>query len=102
MGGRAGRASTRNGEAARLPSAGVMLRRLRQSSCSRPPSPRRAQPPRRRELMPGVTYEQTVQFTPHGPVVLHVITAPRPGDRRPLPTRPGARAAARSPAAASA
>ena len=30
------------------------------------------------ELMPGVTYETTVQFTPHGPVVLHVITAPKP------------------------
>jgi hypothetical protein len=32
------------------------------------------------ELMPGVTYEKTVEFTPHGAVVLHVITAPRPGD----------------------
>jgi hypothetical protein len=31
------------------------------------------------ELMPGVGYEKIVQFTPHGPVVLHVITAPRPG-----------------------
>jgi hypothetical protein len=31
------------------------------------------------ELMPGVTYERTVEFTPHGVVVLHVITAPRPG-----------------------
>ena len=31
------------------------------------------------ELMPGVTYERTVTFTPHGVVVLHVITAPRPG-----------------------
>jgi hypothetical protein len=30
------------------------------------------------ELMPGVTYERTVQFTPHGAVALHVITAPRP------------------------
>jgi hypothetical protein len=29
-------------------------------------------------LMPGVTYDREVQFTPHGPVVLHVITAPRP------------------------
>src|SRR3954451_1206645 len=32
------------------------------------------------QLMPGVTYEKTVEFTPHGAVVLHVITAPRPGD----------------------
>ena len=31
------------------------------------------------ELMPGVTYERTVTFTPHGVVVIHVITAPRPG-----------------------
>jgi len=29
-------------------------------------------------LMPGVTYERDVQFTPHGPVVLHVIDAPKP------------------------
>jgi hypothetical protein len=31
-----------------------------------------------RELMPGVTYERRVEFTLHGPVVLNVITAPRP------------------------
>ena len=31
------------------------------------------------ELMPGVTYERAVTFTPHGVVVLHEITAPRPG-----------------------
>lgn len=31
------------------------------------------------ELMPGVTYERTVEFTPRGAVVLHVVTAPRPG-----------------------
>lgn len=30
------------------------------------------------ELMPGVTYDRTVEFTPHGAVVLHVVTAPRP------------------------
>jgi hypothetical protein len=30
------------------------------------------------ELMPGVTYQKTVEFTPHGAVVLHVITAPKP------------------------
>ena len=29
-------------------------------------------------LMPGVTYEKAVQFTPHGPVAIHVVTAPRP------------------------
>jgi hypothetical protein len=30
-------------------------------------------------LMPNVSYSRTVQFTAHGPVVLNVITAPRPG-----------------------
>src|SRR5262249_9131666 len=30
-------------------------------------------------LMPGVTYTKRVEFTPHGPVVLNVVTAPRPG-----------------------
>ena len=30
-------------------------------------------------LMPGVTYERQVQFTPRGPVVVHVLRAPRPG-----------------------
>ncbi len=29
--------------------------------------------------MPGVTYEQQVAFTSHGPVVYHVLVAPRPG-----------------------
>jgi Phosphodiester glycosidase/FlgD Ig-like domain len=30
-------------------------------------------------LMPGVSYERQVQFTPHGPVVVHILRAPRPG-----------------------
>jgi hypothetical protein len=30
-------------------------------------------------LMPNVSYKRTVRFTAHGPVVLNVITAPRPG-----------------------
>ena len=30
-------------------------------------------------LMPGVTYSRQVQFTAHGPVVINVMTAPRPG-----------------------
>jgi hypothetical protein len=30
-------------------------------------------------LMPGVTYERQVRFTPHGPVVVHIMRAPRPG-----------------------
>src|SRR5215212_10903689 len=36
------------------------------------------------ELMPGVTYEQGVQFTPHGAVAFHLITAPRPGSQNGL------------------
>jgi flagellar hook assembly protein FlgD len=32
-----------------------------------------------RDLMPGVTYDQQIVFASHGPVVAHVITAPRPG-----------------------
>jgi hypothetical protein len=31
------------------------------------------------ELMPGVSYQTQVQFTSHGPVVVHVITGPKPG-----------------------
>ena len=30
-------------------------------------------------LMPNVSFKRTVQFTAHGPVVLNVVTAPRPG-----------------------
>src|SRR2546430_182372 len=29
--------------------------------------------------MPGVTYSRQVQFTAHGPVVIHVLVAPKPG-----------------------
>ena len=39
-------------------------------------SPARADPV---ELMPGVTFDRTIEFTPNGAVVLNVITAPRPG-----------------------
>ena len=30
-------------------------------------------------LTPGVTYERQVWFTPHGPEVVHIMTAPKPG-----------------------
>lgn len=33
----------------------------------------------RETLMPGVSYERQVEFTRHGPAVLHLISAPRPG-----------------------
>ena len=30
------------------------------------------------QLLPGVTYETGVQFTPHGPVAIHIVRGPRP------------------------
>jgi Phosphodiester glycosidase len=37
-----------------------------------------ATPVRGQTLMPGVTYSRQLEFTSHGPVVLHVISAPKP------------------------
>lgn len=37
-----------------------------------------ATPVRGQTLMPGVVYSRQVEFTSHGPVVLHVTSAPRP------------------------
>ena len=31
------------------------------------------------QMMPGVTYDRVLQWTPSGPMVLYVITAPKPG-----------------------
>src|SRR3954451_9101755 len=67
----------------RLPSPRVMLRRaatflLLTAAFAAPAHAQGTQ------VMPGVTYEKTVEFTPHGAVVLHVITAPRPGDQNGL------------------
>jgi len=31
-----------------------------------------------KQLFPGTTYERSVQFTPHGPVSVHVVRGPRP------------------------
>ena len=42
------------------------------------PATAHAQTPPGTPLMPGVDYTRQVQFTPHGPVVVHVVTAPRP------------------------
>src|SRR3954464_11019194 len=67
----------------RLPSPRGMFRRvatiLRLAAAFRAPAHAQGTP-----LMPGVTYEKAVQFTPHGAVVLHVLTAPRPGDQNGL------------------
>jgi hypothetical protein len=43
-----------------------------------PQSLRAATPIRGQVLMPGVVYSRQVEFTAHGPVVLHVIAAPKP------------------------
>ncbi|MFL5981702.1 MAG: phosphodiester glycosidase family protein [Gaiellaceae bacterium] len=37
-----------------------------------------ASPVRGQTLMPGVVYSRQVEFTAHGPVVMHVLSAPRP------------------------
>ncbi len=42
-------------------------------------APAQAQLDRKLLLMPGVSYAREVAFTSHGPVVYHVLTAPRPG-----------------------
>src|SRR5207247_3055582 len=41
-------------------------------------APAGAAPIRGQTLMPGVIYSKQVEFTPHGPVVLNVVSAPRP------------------------
>ena len=41
-------------------------------------APRTVQVTAQQLLLPGVTYQRQVEFTPHGPVVLDVVTAPRP------------------------
>ena len=43
------------------------------------PAAARSQGDDRSLLMPGVSYTRDVEFTPHGPVVVHVLNAPRPG-----------------------
>ena len=44
-------------------------------------APAHAQPV---QLLPGLTYDRTVEFTPHGAVVVNVLTGPRPGDQNGL------------------
>jgi flagellar hook assembly protein FlgD len=41
-------------------------------------APATAAPIRGQTLMPGVVYSRQVEFTSHGPVVVHVISAPKP------------------------
>src|SRR5262245_34544289 len=63
---------------ARVASWGVVFRKLLAtgSLAVAVAAPAHAQPV---QLMPGVTYEKQVQFTPHGPVGLTVITGPPSG-----------------------
>jgi hypothetical protein len=44
-----------------------------------PAAPAFAQDAPKTLLMPGVSYSRELEFTRHGPVVMHVIEAPRPG-----------------------
>jgi flagellar hook assembly protein FlgD len=41
-------------------------------------APAEAAPIRGQTLMPGVVYSRQVEFTAHGPVVVHVLSAPKP------------------------
>src|SRR6266545_3065872 len=42
-------------------------------------APASAAPIRGQTLMPGVVYSRQVEFTAHGPVVVHILSAPKPG-----------------------
>ena len=67
----------------RLPSAGVVVRRavicvLCAGILAVPGPAPAAAPVRGQTLLPGVVYSRQVEFTAHGPVVIHVISAPKP------------------------
>ena len=62
-----------------LPWGGVMLRRAAIGALAALALAASSASAKAVLLMPGVTYQQQVQFTLHGPVVVHVLTAPRPG-----------------------
>ena len=66
-----------------LPSTGVVLRRvvicaLCAGFLAAPAPAGAAAPIRGQTLLPGVIYSRQVEFTSHGPVVMHVISAPKP------------------------
>jgi Phosphodiester glycosidase len=67
----------------RLPSAAVVLRKaviwvLCAGIFVAPAAAHAAAPIRGQVLMPGVIYSRQVEFTAHGPVVMHMIAAPKP------------------------
>src|SRR3954469_1420645 len=66
-----------------LPSGGVVVRRafiaaLCAGVLFAPGAGHAAAPVRGQTLMPGVVYSRQVEFTAHGPVVEHILIAPRP------------------------
>jgi len=72
------------GPTLRLPSRGVVVRNavicaLCAGVLSIPGVAPAAAPVRGQTLLPGVIYSKQVEFTSHGPVVIHVISGPKPG-----------------------
>ena len=68
----------------RLPSRGVVVRAgvicaLCAGILSIPGVAPAAAPVRGQTLLPGLVYSRQVELTAHGPVVIHVISAPKPG-----------------------
>jgi hypothetical protein len=66
-----------------LPSAGVVVRKaviwaLFAGVLVAPAPAGAATPIRGQVLLPGVVYSRQIEFTSHGPVVMHVISAPKP------------------------
>jgi hypothetical protein len=66
-----------------LPSAGVVVRKavicvLFAGVFAAPAPAAAAIPIRGQVLLPGVVYSRQIEFTSHGPVVMHVISAPKP------------------------
>jgi hypothetical protein len=66
-----------------LPSAGVVVRKavicaLFAGVFVAPALAAAATPIRGQVLLPGVVYSRQIEFTSHGPVVMHVISAPKP------------------------
>jgi flagellar hook assembly protein FlgD len=63
-----------------VPWTGVMLRRVAVIALLAGvfAAPAKAAPIRGQTLMPGVVYSRQLEFTAHGPVVVHVISAPKP------------------------
>ena len=73
----------------RLPSTGPCFAspRLEHRRRRCPASPQRPRPRRRPPLFPGVTYENGVQFTPHGPVAIRRRSRPEAGRAVPAADR---------------